>query len=135
MTSTLLLARRHVTFSMSPESDETFYIYREPGSCPGFPPCLISDPPRKGAVLNMLIKWCFKSVLISMKSPNIESREEISTWERFRSFTNYEDNSTLALPSPSSNEVKFVTSCTLIFFLYIHHCILIIIFYSIRKER
>lgn len=64
----------------------------------------------------MLIKWCFKSVLISMKSPNIESREEISPWERFRSFTNYEDNSTLALPSPSSNEVKFVTSCTLNFF-------------------
>lgn len=53
-----------------------------------------------------------------MKSPNIESREEISPWERFRSFTNYEDNSTLALPSPSSNEVKFVTSCTLNFFLY-----------------
>lgn len=27
MTSTLILARRHVTFSMSPESDETFYMY------------------------------------------------------------------------------------------------------------
>lgn len=70
----------------------------------------------------MLIKWCFKSVLISMKSPNIESREEISCkrgpWEKFRSFANYEDNSTLALPSPSSNEVKFVTSCTLNFFIY-----------------
>lgn len=87
----------------------------------------------------MLIKWCFKSVLISMKSPNIESREEISCkrgpWEKFRSFANYEDNSILALPSPSSNEVKFVTSCTLNYFFYIHHCILIIIFYSIRKER
>lgn len=68
----------------------------------------------------MLIKWCFKSVVISKKSPNIESREEISSkrgpWERFRSFANYEDNSTLALPSPLSNEVKFNTSCTLNFF-------------------
>lgn len=41
----------------------------------------------------MLIKWCFESVLISMKSPNIESREEmrIKVLERdFGQFTNYE---------------------------------------------
>lgn len=93
MTSTLLLARRHVTFSMSPESDETF-LYCEPGSCPGFPPCLISDPPLKGAVLTMLIKWCFKSVLISMKSPNTESSEEMRIKVLgidFGQYTNYED--------------------------------------------
>lgn len=38
MTSTLLLARRHVTFSMSPESD----VYREPGSCPRFPRAILA---------------------------------------------------------------------------------------------
>lgn len=109
MTSTLILARRHVTFSMSPESDETFYMYTVSQEA-------VQPSAQREGGLNMLINWCFKSVLISMKSPNIESREEISPWERFRSFTNYEDNSTLALPSPSSNEVKFVTSCSLNFF-------------------
>lgn len=42
----------------------------------------------------MLIKWCFKSVLISMKSPNLESREEMRIkvlGRDFGQFKNYED--------------------------------------------